>query len=200
MNFANCVSCITSAAGRAGEEMHCSLSQVQRNCPNLDTLDAGRSPNAVRVHFGTTQAHSEVDRPPPADSPPGDVSITMVKETVILYKGISKNEKRWHLFVSLNDVKGMKTRNDCEIACDCVKRANVCKLALVGIIPSQLFSFSYDKDRRTDSRIRLKAGPPPPPWGYFSPLMPRLLVHTNFWRWSPTEKTISPQPYVRSPR
>ena len=27
--------------------------------------------------------------------------------------------------VSLLDVKEMKTRNDCEIACDCVKRANV---------------------------------------------------------------------------
>ena len=32
-----------------------------------------------------------------------------------------------------------------------------CKLALVGIIPNQiLFSFSSDKDRRTDSRIRRK--------------------------------------------
>ena len=29
------------------------------------------------------------------------------------------------------------------------------KFALVGIIPNQLFSFSSDKDRRTDSRIRL---------------------------------------------
>ena len=27
--------------------------------------------------------------------------------------------------VSLIDLKVMKTRNDCEIACDCVKRANV---------------------------------------------------------------------------
>ena len=27
--------------------------------------------------------------------------------------------------VSLIDLKEMKTRNDCEIACDCVKRANV---------------------------------------------------------------------------
>ena len=31
-----------------------------------------------------------------------------------------------------------------------------CKLALVGIIPNQLFSFSSDKDSRTDSRIRRK--------------------------------------------
>ena len=27
--------------------------------------------------------------------------------------------------ISLIDLKVMKTRNDCEIACDCVKRANV---------------------------------------------------------------------------
>ena len=27
--------------------------------------------------------------------------------------------------VSLIDLKVMKTRNDCETACDCVKRANV---------------------------------------------------------------------------
>ena len=30
------------------------------------------------------------------------------------------------------------------------------KLALVGIIPNHFFSFSSDKDRRTDSRIRRK--------------------------------------------
>ena len=42
--------------------------------------------NAVRVHAGTTQVDFEVDRPPPADSPPGDLLITMVKETVILYE------------------------------------------------------------------------------------------------------------------
>ena len=53
---------------------------------NLDILDAGRSANAVRVYSGTTQVDFEVDRPPPADSPPGDILITMVKETVILYK------------------------------------------------------------------------------------------------------------------
>ena len=55
--------------------------------------------------------------------PPGDLLITMVKETVILYKKrVSKNEKK---VVSLLDLKEMKARNDCEIACDCVKRANV---------------------------------------------------------------------------
>ena len=52
----------------------------------LDILDADRSPNAVTVHAGTTQVDFEVDRQPPADSPPGDLLIAMVKETVILYK------------------------------------------------------------------------------------------------------------------
>ena len=53
---------------------------------NLDLLDTNRSPNAVRFHAGTTQVDFEVDRPPRADSPSGDLLITMVKETVILYK------------------------------------------------------------------------------------------------------------------
>ena len=33
--------------------------------------------------------------------------------------------EKWKKVVSLTDLKVMKTRNDCEIACDCVKRANV---------------------------------------------------------------------------
>ena len=52
----------------------------------LDILDADRSPNAVRVHAGISQVDFEVDCPPPAACPPGDLLITMVKETVILYK------------------------------------------------------------------------------------------------------------------
>ena len=54
--------------------------------------------------------------------PPGDLLITMVKETVILYK---KSFEKWKKVVSLIDLKEMKTRNDCKIACDCVKLANV---------------------------------------------------------------------------
>ena len=38
------------------------------------------------VHAGTRQVDFEVDRPPSADSPPGDILITMVKEAVILYQ------------------------------------------------------------------------------------------------------------------
>ena len=56
---------------------------------HMDMLDADRSPNAVSVHAGTSQMDFEVDCPPPAAwrrSPRGDLLITMVKETVILYK------------------------------------------------------------------------------------------------------------------
>ena len=52
----------------------------------LDILDADRLPNAVRFHVRTTQVDFEVDRPQPANSPPGDLLISMVKETVVLYK------------------------------------------------------------------------------------------------------------------
>ena len=52
----------------------------------LDMPDADRSPNAVSVHAGTSQVDFEVDSPPPAACPPGDRLITMVKETVNLYK------------------------------------------------------------------------------------------------------------------
>ena len=55
--------------------------------------------------------------------PTGDLLITMVKETVSLYKKEFRKMKK--TVVSLIDVKEMKTRNDCEIACDCVKLANV---------------------------------------------------------------------------
>ena len=68
----------------------------------LDILDADRSPNAVRFHFGTTQVDFEVDRPPPvpANSPPGDLLITTVKERVVLYiKRVSKNEKKSYLLL-----------------------------------------------------------------------------------------------------
>ena len=46
----------------------------------------------------------------------------MVKETVIFLK---KSFEKWKKVVSLIDLKEMKTRNDCEIVSDCVKRANV---------------------------------------------------------------------------
>ena len=60
----------------------------------LDMLDADRSPNAVSVHAGTSQVDFEVDCPPPAACPPGDLLITMVKETVILYKKEFRKTKK----------------------------------------------------------------------------------------------------------
>ena len=69
---------------------------------NLDILDAARSPNAVRDHAGSAQVDFEVDRPPPADSPPGDLLITMVKETVILYKKEFQKTKKSETFSSLS--------------------------------------------------------------------------------------------------
>ena len=57
----------------------------------LDILDAARSPNSVRFHVGATQVDFQVDRQPPANPPPGDLLITMVKETVILYKKEFRN-------------------------------------------------------------------------------------------------------------
>ena len=86
----------------------------------LDMLDADRSPNAVSVHAGTSQVDFEVDRPPPA--PPGHLLITMVKEVVFCTKSEFRKMKK---VVSFIDLKVMKTRNDCEFACDCVRRANV---------------------------------------------------------------------------
>ena len=90
----------------------------------LDMPDADRSPNGVSVYAGTSQVDFEVDCPPHAYAacPPGGLLITMVKETLILYK---KEFRKMKKVVSLLDLKEMKTRNDCEIACDCVNRANV---------------------------------------------------------------------------
>ena len=64
----------------------------------------------VRNLAGTTQVDFEVDRPPPAGSPPRDLLINMVKETVNIYQTeFWKNEKKWNLFVSLIDLIVMKT-------------------------------------------------------------------------------------------
>ena len=75
----------------------------------------------------TTQVDFEVDRPPPADSLPGDLLITMVKETINLYKvWVSKYEKKSETCSHLSLIwKWWKRENDCEIACDCVKRENM---------------------------------------------------------------------------
>ena len=89
---------------------------------NLDILDASWSPNAIRDHAGTAQVDFEVDRPPPADSPPGDLLITMVKETVILYKKSFEKWKKGNFFVPLIDLKVMKTLRVCLWLCQACKR------------------------------------------------------------------------------
>ena len=76
----------------------------------------------VRVHAGTTQVDFEVDRPWSAASPPGDHLITMVKETV--KEGFEKWKKVKPVRISQwsdSDENAI----DCEVACDCVKCANV---------------------------------------------------------------------------
>ena len=91
---------------------------------HLDMLDADRSPNMQSAFL--PELHRWISKLPAlhlhACPPLGDLLITMVKETVILYK---KEFRKMKKVVSLLDLKEMKTRNDCEIACDCVKRANV---------------------------------------------------------------------------
>ena len=67
-----------------------------------------RLPNAVGVHAGTAQVDFEVDRPPPADSPPGDLLITMDKGNNTSNKRFSKKSKKLSLFVFLIDLIVMK--------------------------------------------------------------------------------------------
>ena len=55
-------------------------------------------------------------------APPGHLLIRMLKEAVFCTKNEFQKMKK---VVSLIDLKVMKTRNYCEIACDCVQRANV---------------------------------------------------------------------------
>ena len=75
---------------------------------------------AVSVPAGTSQVDFEVDCPPPAClSTRRSFDHHGKGNGNFVYKWVSKNEKK---VVSLLD---LKERNDCEIACDCVKRANV---------------------------------------------------------------------------
>ena len=90
---------------------------------HLDMLDADRSQNMQSAFL--PELHRWISKLTARHlhaCPPGDLLITMVKETVILYK---KEFRKMKKVVSLLDLKEMKTQNDCEIACDCVKRANV---------------------------------------------------------------------------
>ena len=63
----------------------------------------------------------EVDLEPPADSPPGGLLITMVKQTV---KKVSNMEKVKLVRISQSSDSD-ENAIDLEIACDCVKGANL---------------------------------------------------------------------------
>ena len=75
----------------------------------------------VLVHVRSTQVVFEVDHQPPADSPPGDQLITMVKETVKSFEKMKKVKLARISHRSDSDEKAF----DSELACDCVKRASV---------------------------------------------------------------------------
>ena len=75
----------------------------------------------LRGHTGTSQVDFEVDCPPPVRSTTRSFHHHGKGNAIFIKKEFRKMKK----VVSLLDLKEMKTRNDCEIACDCVKRANV---------------------------------------------------------------------------
>ena len=134
---------------------------------NLDILDAGQSPNAVRVHAETTQVDFEVDRLPPADSPPRDLLITVVKEMIILNKKEFRNTKKSETCSYLSSIwKWWKRENDCETACDCVKRANM----VFGLC---IYKEIFARKHTTTHKLRQD----PPPWFEF------LVIFDFFARW-----------------
>ena len=73
-------------------------------------------------------------------------------KTLFLYK---KEFQKMEKVVSLIDLKVMKTRNDCETTCDCVKRVNV--VLHVGLC-KEIFARKYTATHKPTS-----AQPPPPP-------------------------------------
>ena len=90
---------------------------------HLDMLDADRSPNMQSAFL--PELHRWISKLTARHlhaCPPGDLLITMVKETVIFYKKEFRKMKKSRISPwSERD----EARNDWEIACDCVKRANV---------------------------------------------------------------------------
>ena len=110
-------------------------------------LDADRSPNMQSAFL--PELHRWISkltaRHLQLACPSGDLLITMVKETVILYKKEFRKMKKFLLVL-----KEMKTRNDSEIACDCVKRANV--VLHVGLCKEIVKKFSPGSTQLPTSR------------------------------------------------
>ena len=106
----------------------------------------------VRVHAGTTQVDFEVDCPPPADSPPGDLLITMVKKTVMIIKKSFEKMKKVKLVRISHWSDSDENAIDCQIAFDCVKRANV----VVGRLRKVIFTRTHTATHKLTSAQRLK--------------------------------------------
>ena len=107
---------------------------------------------AVSVLAGTSQVDFEVDCPPPAClSTRRSFDHHGKGNGNFVLKRVSKNEKK---VVSLLDLKEIKTRNDCEIACDCVKRANV--VLHVGLC-EEIFARKYTATHKPTSAQSLSA-------------------------------------------
>ena len=78
-------------------------------------------------HVGTTQVDFEVDRPPPANSPTGDLLITMVKEMVILFKKRVRKWKKSCIYHSSESDENAKWQRDCLWQCQACKRGFTCR-------------------------------------------------------------------------
>ena len=87
----------------------------------LASLDADRSPNAVSVRAGTSQVDFEVD------CPPRDLLITMVKETVILYKKESRKMKKSRISRWSERDENAKWLRDFLWLCQACKRGFSCR-------------------------------------------------------------------------
>ena len=88
---------------------------------NFGILDAGRVPNAVRIHALATKVDVEADLPPPADSLAGDLFVTMVKEKGKLVRLSHRSDREENAI-------------HCGMACGCDKGANVV-LGLKKLLP-----------------------------------------------------------------
>ena len=77
--------------------------------------------------------------------------------------------------ISLIDLKVMKTRNDCEIACDCVKRANVVLHVVHVGLCKEIFARKHTATHKptsaqpltatsvTSNKVASRSGAPRPP-------------------------------------
>ena len=142
---------------------------------HLDMLDADRSPNMQSAFL--PELHRWISKLTARHlhaCPPGDLLINMVKETVILCKKEFRKMKKSRISPwSERD----ETRKDCEIACDCVKRANV--VLHVGLC-EEIFARKHTATHKPTS------AQPPQPLIVTSMTHIHTYIHTRINRlWSP---------------